>query len=93
MLAVKPAALDEVAPELARRETVVSILAAVPLARLRAAFPGREVLRVMPNVGVEVRKGVLCVAGEAVRAGAGRSSSCSATWSSSPTRTSTRRRR
>src|SRR4029077_12852024 len=36
-----------------------------------AAFPEAEVLRVMPNVGVEVRRGVLCVAGDvsaAVRA-------------------------
>jgi pyrroline-5-carboxylate reductase len=44
---------------------VLSILAAVSVARLEAAFPGAEVLRVMPNVGVEVRKGVLCVAGTA----------------------------
>ena len=35
------------------------------MARLREAFPAAEVLRVMPNVGVEVRQGVLCVAGEA----------------------------
>jgi pyrroline-5-carboxylate reductase len=36
------------------------------MAQLRAALPGAEhVLRVMPNVGVEVRKGVLCVAGSA----------------------------
>jgi pyrroline-5-carboxylate reductase len=36
------------------------------LEQLRAAFPEAEhVLRVMPNVGVEVRKGVLCVAGSA----------------------------
>jgi pyrroline-5-carboxylate reductase len=33
--------------------------------RLEAAFPEAEVLRVMPNLGVEVRKGVLCVAGSA----------------------------
>ncbi|MBA3866493.1 MAG: NAD(P)-binding domain-containing protein [Solirubrobacterales bacterium] len=64
VLAVKPAKLDEVAPELQAAREVVSILAAVPLARLAAAFPGAKVLRVMPNVGVEVRKGVLCVAGE-----------------------------
>jgi pyrroline-5-carboxylate reductase len=65
VVAVKPAALDAVAPELAAARQVVSILAAVPVSRLREAFPGAEVLRVMPNVGVEVRKGVLCVAGEA----------------------------
>jgi len=65
VVAVKPAALDLVAPELGAARKVVSILAAVPVTRLEAAFPEAEVLRVMPNVGVEVRKGVLCVAGEA----------------------------
>jgi pyrroline-5-carboxylate reductase len=63
VLAVKPAALDAVAPELGAARQLVSILAAVPLERLWTAFPGAEVLRAMPNVGVEVRKGVLCVAG------------------------------
>jgi pyrroline-5-carboxylate reductase len=65
MLAVKPAALDGVAPDLSAAPRIVSVLAAVPVERLREAFPGAEVLRTMPNVGVEVRKGVLCVAGEA----------------------------
>jgi pyrroline-5-carboxylate reductase len=65
VVAVKPAALDGVAPELGAARRLVSILAAVSLGRLEAAFPEAEVLRVMPNVGVEVRKGVLCVAGEA----------------------------
>jgi len=65
VIAVKPAALDAVAPELGAARRLVSILAAVPVARLEAAFPGAEVLRAMPNVGVEVRRGVLCVAGEA----------------------------
>ena len=92
VLAVKPAKLDEVAPELGAAKAVVSILAATPLERLQGAFPEAEVLRVMPNVGVEVRQGVLCVAGEA-SAEARACSSCSATWSSFPTRTSTPRRR
>jgi pyrroline-5-carboxylate reductase len=65
VVAVKPAKLDEVAPELGDAKRVVSILAAVPVSRLQEAFPDAEVLRVMPNLGVEVRKGVLCVAGEA----------------------------
>jgi pyrroline-5-carboxylate reductase len=65
VVAVKPAMLDEVAPGLAAAKRVVSILAAVPVGRLNEAFPEAEVLRVMPNVGVEVRRGVLCVAGEA----------------------------
>jgi len=65
VLAVKPAALDGVAPELGGAAKLVSVLAAISVERLRAAFPTAEVLRVMPNVGVEVRQGVLCVAGEA----------------------------
>lgn len=65
VLAVKPARLDEVAGELGGAEVVVSLLGATPLERLGAAFPGAQVVRVMPNVGVEVRKGVLCVAGSA----------------------------
>jgi len=65
VLAVKPAKLEEVAPQLGAARSIASILAGVPLERTRAAFPAAEVLRVMPNVGVEVRRGVLCVAGEA----------------------------
>lgn len=65
VLAVKPAALGAVAPELSAASTVISILGATSLERLGAAFPDAAVLRVMPNLGAEVRKGVLCVAGEA----------------------------
>lgn len=66
VLAVKPNKLEDVAPQLDGAREVVSVLAAVPLERLQAAFPTAEhVLRVMPNVGVEVRKGVLCIAGSA----------------------------
>jgi pyrroline-5-carboxylate reductase len=65
VVAVKPAKLGEVAPQLGAAREVVSILAAVSVTRLQEAFPQAQVLRVMPNVGVEVRRGVLCVAGEA----------------------------
>lgn len=65
VLAVKPATLAEVAPELGAARNVVSILAVTPLDALKSALPEAEVLRVMPNVGVEVRRGVLCVVGEA----------------------------
>jgi pyrroline-5-carboxylate reductase len=64
ILAVKPARLGEAAAELGGVRTVVSLLGATPLERVRAAFPDAEVVRVMPNVGVEVRRGVLCLAGE-----------------------------
>jgi pyrroline-5-carboxylate reductase len=64
VLAVKPGMLDDVAPQLGEAKEVVSVLAVVSLERLEKAFPDAEhVLRVMPNVGVEVRRGVLCVAG------------------------------
>ncbi len=65
VLAVKPARLDEAAAELGGAKVVVSLLGATSLARVQGAFPGSAVVRVMPNVGVEVRKGVLCLAGEA----------------------------
>jgi pyrroline-5-carboxylate reductase len=63
VLAVKPAKLGEVAGELGEAKAVVSILGATSLETVRAAFPGAEVARVMPNVAVEVRRGVLCLAG------------------------------
>jgi len=63
VLAVKPARLAEAAAELAGAKVVVSLLGATPLASVAAAFPGAEVHRVMPNVAVEVRRGVLCLVG------------------------------
>ena len=65
VLAVKPARLEEVAAELTDAKAVVSLLGATSLKQVPAAFPGAAVLRVMPNVAVEVRRGVLCAAGEA----------------------------
>lgn len=64
VLAVKPAALESVAGELASAPAVLSLLGATPLERVAGLFPEASVTRVMPNVGVEVRRGVLCVAGE-----------------------------
>jgi pyrroline-5-carboxylate reductase len=64
VLAVKPAGLDGVAAEIGGvAKPVISILGATPLASVVAAFPEADVCRVMPNVAVEVRRGVLCVAG------------------------------
>jgi pyrroline-5-carboxylate reductase len=64
VLAVKPAKLETAGGELGRAKVVVSLLGATALEKLHEAFPGAEVVRVMPNVGVEVRRGVLCVAGD-----------------------------
>jgi pyrroline-5-carboxylate reductase len=63
VLAVKPAMLEDVAAELGAAKTVISLLGATSLERVATAFPGADVIRVMPNVAAEVRRGVLCVAG------------------------------
>ncbi len=61
LLAVKPAALDDVAEEMGHAApALLSVMAATPTQRLAEAFPGIPVLRVMPNQAVEVRRGVLC---------------------------------
>ncbi len=61
VLAVKPAALADAAEGLGRAvPALVSVLAATPVARLREAFPGVPLLRVMPNQPVAVRRGVVC---------------------------------
>jgi pyrroline-5-carboxylate reductase len=61
LLAVKPAALDDVASELSgRAPAILSVMAATTVARLEAAFPGVPALRVMPNQPAEVGRGVLC---------------------------------
>ena len=74
VLAVKPAKLDEVAAELGAAKTVVSLLGGDLAGAGSAAFPGADVIRVMPNVAVEVRRGVLCVAGATDRPRYGRCS-------------------
>jgi pyrroline-5-carboxylate reductase len=62
VLAVKPNVLDEVAPDLVRAGTpVLSILAGTSLERLHEALPGIDLIRVMPNLGAQLRQGVLCL--------------------------------
>jgi pyrroline-5-carboxylate reductase len=61
ILAVKPKALDRAAAGLAGFDGVlVSLLGATTVAHLERAFPGATVLRTMPNVAVEVGRGVIC---------------------------------
>jgi pyrroline-5-carboxylate reductase len=62
ILAVKPAGLEQVAGELTNARAVLSLLGATSLETVAALFPGVAVFRVMPNVAVEVRQGVLCFA-------------------------------
>lgn len=61
VLAVKPVGLAEAAaPLVGRVDAVVSVLGATPLADLRRALEGTPVLRTMPNLAVEIRRGVIC---------------------------------
>jgi pyrroline-5-carboxylate reductase len=63
LLAIKPNVLDQVSAELTEAGTpVVSILAGTSLATLQSGLPGLEVVRVMPNLGAQLRQAVLCVA-------------------------------
>lgn len=62
VLAVSPGQLDEVAAEIGSPAMLLSLLGAIPLERLTEAFPDSEVFRLMPNLAVEVGKGVICVA-------------------------------
>lgn len=64
ILGFKPQQLRDLAPEVARwvtkRTTLVSMLAGADLATLSSLFPrARAVVRVMPNLPVAVRRGVL----------------------------------
>jgi pyrroline-5-carboxylate reductase len=63
ILAHKPAQLAEVAGEVAAAaKAVVSLLADVPQAEVRAVYPGVPVFRIEPNTPVEVGRGVLTFA-------------------------------
>jgi pyrroline-5-carboxylate reductase len=63
VLAMKPAQLGEVAAEIRDlADPVISMLGGTPLAAVEEALPGAPVLRVIPNQGVSVKRGVLCYA-------------------------------
>src|SRR5258705_460821 len=65
ILCHKPAQLEAVAAEIApHARAVVSVLGMVPLEQLRAAYPGAPVLRLMPNIATELRRGVTCHAAD-----------------------------
>ena len=68
LLGVKPQKLDEVAPELAKHlnsnTVLVSILAGVEIASLRARFPDAgQIVRAMPNLPVSEGRGVVALTG------------------------------
>lgn len=61
----KPAQLGEVAAAIGEFDGVLaSVLAATPLADLRAAYPSAAVCRLMPNTPAEFGAGVTCIAAE-----------------------------
>jgi pyrroline-5-carboxylate reductase len=63
LLAHKPGQLDEVAAEIGDRAgAVVSILGGTPLAAIERAYPGIPAYRLMPNLPVAARRGVVCYA-------------------------------
>jgi pyrroline-5-carboxylate reductase len=63
VLCHKPAQLEAVAAEVApRARAVVSILAATPLAAVKATYAGRPAYRVLPSTPVEVRQGAVVLA-------------------------------
>jgi len=69
LLAIKPQVFDVVTQGLAATistqaapNLVISILAGMPLAKLEAAFPGRAVVRAMPNTPATVGAGMTAIA-------------------------------
>jgi pyrroline-5-carboxylate reductase len=63
VLAHKPKQLASVAAEIAgEAKAVASVLGGTTLAALQDAYPGKPVIRLMPNTPVEVRRGVSCYA-------------------------------
>jgi pyrroline-5-carboxylate reductase len=70
VLAVKPGQLEEVAAEAGGANAVLSMLGATSVGRVAEAFPAAAAMRLMPNLGVEVGRGVMCfAAGEDADAG------------------------
>ncbi len=66
VLCHKPSQLKDVAREVApHARAVASILAAVALAKLKAAYPERPVYRFIPSLPVEVRQGPVAQAADA----------------------------
>lgn len=62
ILAHKPAQLDDIAAEAVGAKAVASVLARTSLADVRAAYPGAQAFRVMPNTPVELRSGAIAFA-------------------------------
>lgn len=69
LLAVKPQVFETIAAEVVnssilssgRSPLVISILAGVPLSKLEAAFPGKPIVRAMPNTPATVGAGITAI--------------------------------
>lgn len=74
MLGVKPQQIDEAAGQIARRiagvPLLISILAGADEAALAARFEARAIVRAMPNLPVEIGKGVVALHSEGASADA-----------------------
>ncbi len=60
ILGVKPKDLESTAAEAQAAPAVLSMLGATPVDRVAAAYPHSSAMRVMPNLGVQLRSGVMC---------------------------------
>ena len=69
VLGFKPQKLDEIVPDIrpwvSSKTIIVSLLAGVEVASLKARFPKAIVVRAMTNLPVSVRRGVVALYGEA----------------------------
>lgn len=62
VLCHKPYQLEEIAKDTAAgASVVVSLLGGVTLERLRSAYPGIPVYRIIPNIAAEISRGVTCL--------------------------------
>src|SRR5579862_4967492 len=63
VLCHKPYQLQAVAEEIrGHARAVASVLGGVPVDSLQKAYPGIPVFRTIPNIAVEVRRGIVCSA-------------------------------
>lgn len=60
VLGFKPKDLEAIAPSIQDADVVVSLLAGTSVKRISEAFPNSEPIRLMPNLGVRKRRGVVC---------------------------------
>jgi pyrroline-5-carboxylate reductase len=64
VLCHKPAGLESVATEIrGNAKAIASILGSTPVSAVAAAYPGMPVLRFMPNMPVELRRGLVVYGG------------------------------